>query len=157
MDKELYDLGKEIINNVVANTVGTLFNSLLHNKTIMVIHNDDDDNINHLLKLALMYKLTGLYDFVKEDDKEASIKELSNLCATITARLLTSIASMGELITKSANELMEASTEELIDLGNIVKRCKAEIEKDKEDKEDKEEDEDAAFNKAFIHLMSKDK
>lgn len=121
----------------------------------MVIHNDDD-NITHLLKLALMYKLTGLYDFVREDDKEASIKELSNLCAAITARLLTSIASMGELITKSANELMEANTEELIDLGNIVKRCKAEIEKDKENREDKE-DEYVAFNKAFIHLMSKDK
>ena len=156
MDKELYDLGKEIINNTVSSTVSALFNSLLHNKTIMVIHNDDD-NINHLLKLALMYKLTGLYDFVREDDKEASIKELSNLCAAITARLLTSIASMGELITKSANELMEASTKELIDLGNIVERCKAEIEKDKENREDKEEDEDAAFNKAFIHLMSKDK
>ena len=155
MDKELYDLGKEIINNTVSTTVNALFNSLLHNKTIMVIHNDDD-NITHLLKLALMYKLTGLYDFVREDDKEASIKELSNLCATITVRLLTSIASMSELITKAANKLMEANTEELIDLGNIVKRCKAEIEKDKEDKEDKEEDEDAAFNKAFIHLMSKD-
>lgn len=156
MGKELYDLGKEIINNTVSSTVNALFNSLLHNKTIIVIHNDDD-NINHLLKLALMYKLTGLYDFVREDDKEASIKELSNLCAAITARLLMSIASMGELITKSANELMEANAEELIDLGNIVKRCKAEIEKDKEDKEDKEEDEDAIFNKAFIHLMSKDK
>lgn len=155
MDKELYDLGKEIINNTVSSTVSALFNSLLHNKTIMVIHKDD--NINHLLKLALMYKLTGLYDFVREDDKEASIKELSNLCAAITARLLTSIASMGELITKSANELMEASTEELIDLSNMIEMCKAEIEKDKEDKEDKEEDEDAAFNKAFIHLMSKDK
>lgn len=156
MDKELYDLGKEIINNTVSSTVSALFNNLLHNKTIMVIHNDDD-NITHLLKLTLMYKLTGLYDFVREDDKEASIKKLSNLCAEITARLLTSIASMGELITKSANELMEASTEELIDLGNIVEKCKAEIEEDKEDKEDKEEDEDAAFNKAFIHLMSKDK
>lgn len=156
MDKELYDLGKEIINNTVSSTVSALFNSLLHNKSIIVIHNDDD-NINHLLKLALMYKLTGLYDFVREDYKEASIKELSNLCAAITARLLTSIASMGELITKSANELIEASTEELIDLDNIVEKCKAEIEKDKEDKEDKEEDEDAAFNKAFIHLMSKDK
>lgn len=153
MDKELYDLGKEIINNTVSSTVSALFNSLLHNKTIMVIHNDDD-NITHLLKLAFMYKLTGLYNFVREDDKEASIKELSNLCAAITARLLTSIASMGELLTKSANELMEANTEELIDLGNIVEKCKAEIEKDKEDKE---EDEDAAFNKAFIHLMSKDK
>lgn len=155
MNKELYDLGKEIINNTVSSTVSALFNSLLHNKTIIVIHNDD--NITHLLKLALMYKLTGLYDFVREDDKEASIKELSNLCAAITARLLTSIANMGELITKSANELMEANTEELIDLGNIVERCKAEIEKDKENREDKEEDEDAAFNKAFIHLMSKDK
>ena len=153
MDKELYNLGKEIINNTVSSTVSALFNSLLHNKTIMVIHNDDD-NITHLLKLAFMYKLTGLYDFVREDDKEASVKELSNLCAAITTRLFTSIANMGELITKSANELMEANTEELIDFGNIVERCKAEIEKDKEDKE---EDEDAAFNKAFIHLMSKDK
>lgn len=156
MDKELYDLGKEIINNTVSSTVNALFNSLLHNKTIIVIHNDDD-NINHLLKLALMYKLTDLYDFVREDDKEASIKELSNLCAAITARLLLSIANMSELLTKSANELMEASTEELIDLVNIVEKCKAEIEKDKEDKEDKEEDEDASFAKTFIHLMSKDK
>lgn len=156
MDKELYDLGKEIINNTVSSTVSALFNSLLYNKTIIVIHNDDD-NINHILKLALIYKLTGLYDFVREDDKEASIKKLSNLCAAITARLLTSIASMGELITKSANELMEASTEELIDLGNIVERCKAEIEKDKEDKEDKEEDEDAALIKHLFILMSKDK
>lgn len=153
MNKELYDLGKEIINNTVSSTVSALFNSLLHNKTIIVIHNDDD-NITHLLKLALMYKITGLYDFVREDDKEASVKELSNLCAAITAHLLTSVASMGELITKSANELLKASTEELIDLSNIVERCKAEIEKDKEDKE---EDEDAVFNKAFIHLMSKDK
>lgn len=153
MDKELYNLGKEIINNTVSSTVTALFNGLLHNKTIMVIHNDDD-SIIHLLKLALMYKLTGLYDFVKEDDKEASVKKLSNLCAAITAHLLTSIASMGELITKAANKLMEANTEELIDLGNIVESCKAEIEKDKEDKE---EDEDASFNKAFIHLMSKDK
>lgn len=156
MDKELYDLGKEIINNTVSSTVSALFNSLLHNKTIMVIHSDDD-NITHLLKLALMYKLTGLYDFVRENDKEASIKELSNLCAAITARLLTSIASIGELITKSANELMEADTEELIDLGNIVEKCKAEIEKDKEENEDKEEYEDTSFAKAFIHLISKDK
>lgn len=156
MDKELYGLGKEIINNTVSSTVSALFNSLLHNKTIMVIHNDDD-NITHLLKLALMYKLTGLYDFIREDDKEASIKELSNLGAAITARLLTSIASMGELITKSANELMEANTKELIDLGNIVEMCKAEIEKDKENREDKEEMKTPLFNKAFIHLMSKDK
>lgn len=154
MDKELYDLGKEIINTV-SSTVNALFNSLLHNKTIMVIHKDDD-NINHLLKLALMYKLTGLYDFVREDDKEASIKELSTLCAAITARLLSSIANMGELLTESANNLMNADTEELIKLGNIVENCKAEIKKDKEDKEDKEEDEDASFAKAFIHLMSKD-
>ena len=141
MDKELYDLGKEIINNTVSSIVNALFNSLLHNKTIMVIHNDDD-NINHLLKLALMYKLTDLYDFVKEDNKEASIKELSTLCVTITARLLSSIANIGELLTKSANNLMNADTEELIKLDNIIKKCKAEIEKDKEDKE---EDEDASF------------
>lgn len=151
MDKELYDLGKEIINNTVSSTVNALFNSLIHNKTVMVIHNDDD-KINHLLKLAFMYKLTGLYDFVREDDKEASIKELSNLCAAITSRLLTSIASMGELITKSANELMEASREELINLGNIVERCKFEIEKDKENKKDKEEDEDAVLIKHLFVL-----
>lgn len=28
MDKELYDLGKEIINNTVSSTVSALFNSL---------------------------------------------------------------------------------------------------------------------------------
>ena len=156
MDKELYDLGKEIINNTVSSTVNALFNSLLHNKTIMVIHNDDD-NITHLLKLALMYKLTDLYDLVREDDKEASIKELSNLCAAITARLLTSIANMGELLTKSANKLMEANTEELIDLDNIVERCKAEIEKTKKIEKIKKNMKTPLLIKHLFILMSKDK